>query len=90
MPKLGPRNGFRLPSAPPFSLIGMWEYFDNQRGRVIPLSMLFCIGMGGKFRVPPSAPFGKFYDVHKRYFCNDDLYSGNAGSLHVYQSYSDQ
>jgi len=90
MPRPGARNGFRLPSAPPFSLIGKWEYFDNQRDHVIPLSKLFYIGKGGKFRVPPNCPFGTFYDVHIRYFCNDDLYTDNAGSLHVYQSYSDQ
>jgi hypothetical protein len=90
LPKPGPRNSFRLPSAPPFSLIGRWEYIDSRKARVVPLSKLFYIGNGGKFRLPTNAPFGKSYDVHIRYFCNDDLYTDNAGSLHVYQSSSDQ
>ena len=90
VPKPGPPNSFRLPSAPPFSLIGRWEYIDRRTGRVVPLSKLFYIGKGDKFRLPTNAPFGKIYDVHIRYFCNDDLYTDNAGSLHVYQSSSDQ
>jgi hypothetical protein len=86
-PRSGPRTGFRLPSAPPFSLIGMWESYDHHGNHVMPLSKLFYIGKGGKFRVPLDAPFGTFYDLRVRYFCNDDLYTDNAGALHVYQSF---
>jgi hypothetical protein len=90
MPRPGLQSGFKLPSAPPFSLIGMWECIDKQRGRVIPLSKLFYIGKGGKSKVPPRAPFGPFYGIHIRYFCNDDLYTDNAGALHVYESFTEQ
>jgi hypothetical protein len=87
MPKPGPRSSFRLPSAPPFSLIGMWEYLDKRTGQVTPLGKLFYVGKGGKFPIPANAPFGDNYDLHIRYFCNDDLYTDNAGSLQVYQAY---
>jgi hypothetical protein len=90
MPRPGPRDSFRLPSAPPFSLIGRWEHLDSRGGRVVPLSKLFYVGNGGKFRVPAKPQFARFDKVHIRYFCNDDLYTDNAGALRVYQSYSDQ
>lgn len=87
-PNPGPKEGFPLPSAPAFSLIGFWE-LDDIQGHLTPQSGLFSIGNGGRFDVPQISLVqgGITYDLHIRYLMNDDDYSDNDGYIHVHESW---